>query len=201
MSNKRRTQVGGKMVVLGDAAVGKSSILLRLTKNSFSDFGESTIGAAFLTTTIETDRAAVKLELWDTAGQERYNALAPMFYRNAAAALVVYDITSRSSLERARRWIQELQSQPTQAPMIVLVGNKVDMEHLRQVPTDMAAELAKEFNVTPYECSAKTNVNIQEIFHFVADGLVTKSSNKSPSAQPSSIVLTSNEPEQKKGCC
>jgi len=83
-----------KLVLLGESAVGKSSLVLRFVKDQFDDYRESTIGAAFLTQTICLDDATtVKFEIWDTAGQERYKSLAPMYYRNANCAVVVYDIT------------------------------------------------------------------------------------------------------------
>jgi Ras-related protein Rab-5C len=203
MSNKKRLQnLSSKIVLLGDAAVGKSSIVLRLTKNSFSEYGESTIGAAYVTTSIETETAVVKFELWDTAGQERYNALAPMFYRNAAAALIVYDITSRNSLDRAKRWVTEIQSQP--GTIIVLIGNKVDMENLRQIPKEVAEQYAQEAGVYHFEASAKTNTNIHEIFQYVADKLALQSTGgagaKSNKSNQQTIIVDDNS-EPKKGCC
>ena len=87
-----------KLVLLGDSAVGKSSLVLRFVRGQFFEYQESTIGAAFLTQTVALNDATVKFEIWDTAGQERYHSLAPMYYRGAAAAVVVYDITNRVSV-------------------------------------------------------------------------------------------------------
>jgi len=100
-----------KVVLLGESAVGKSSLVLRFVKREFHEFQESTIGAAFLTQTIQVDDTTVKFEIWDTAGQERYHSLAPMYYRGAQAALIVYDITSRDSFLKAQNWVRELQRQ------------------------------------------------------------------------------------------
>jgi len=86
-----------KLVLLGDSAVGKSSLVLRFVRGQFFEYQESTIGAAFLTQTVALNETTVKFEIWDTAGQERYHSLAPMYYRGAAAAIVVYDITNRVS--------------------------------------------------------------------------------------------------------
>ena len=86
-----------KLVLLGDSAVGKSSLVLRFVRGQFFEYQESTIGAAFLTQTVALNDTTVKFEIWDTAGQERYHSLAPMYYRGAAAAIVVYDITNRVS--------------------------------------------------------------------------------------------------------
>ncbi len=90
-----------KLVLLGESAVGKSSLVLRFVKGQFHEFQESTIGAAFLTQTLVVDDVTVKFEIWDTAGQERYHSLAPMYYRGAQAAIVVYDITNQVKRETA----------------------------------------------------------------------------------------------------
>jgi len=100
-----------KLVLLGESAVGKSSLVLRFVKGQFHEFQESTIGAAFLTQTVCLDDTTVKFEIWDTAGQERYHSLAPMYYRGAQAAIVVYDITNADTFERAKQWVKELQRQ------------------------------------------------------------------------------------------
>ena len=100
-----------KLVLLGDSAVGKSSLVLRFVRGQFFEYQESTIGAAFLTQTVALNDTTVKFEIWDTAGQERYHSLAPMYYRGAAAAIVVYDITNRDTFQRAKQWVKELQRQ------------------------------------------------------------------------------------------
>lgn len=200
--NRRKQFMNCKMVLLGDAAVGKSSIVLRLTKNSFSEYGESTIGAAYVTTTVETENAQVKMEVWDTAGQERYGGLTQMFYRGAAAALVVYDITSRSTFERAKRWVQEVQEQPQQQTLIILVGNKVDMESMRQVPRAQAEAYAQSREVLHMESSAKANMNIHEIFQTLADQL-SKQGNRGNTnkGQKAQSITVDDGPTEKKGCC
>ncbi len=114
-----------KVVLLGESAVGKSSLVLRFVKREFHEFQESTIGAAFLTQTVQIDDTTVKFEIWDTAGQERYHSLAPMYYRGAQAALIVYDITSKESFLKAQNWVRELQRQANANIVIALVGNKL----------------------------------------------------------------------------
>ncbi|KAK1324640.1 Ras-related protein RABF2a [Acorus calamus] len=111
MATTATKSVNAKLVLLGDVGAGKSSLVLRFVKGQFIDFQESTIGAAFFSQTIAVNDATVKFEIWDTAGQERYHSLAPMYYRGAAAAIVVYDITNPISYTRAKKWIQELQAQ------------------------------------------------------------------------------------------
>ncbi|DAA78465.1 TPA_exp: Uncharacterized protein A8136_4441 [Trichophyton benhamiae CBS 112371] len=116
-----------KLVLLGEAAVGKSSLVLRFVNNDFQENKEPTIGAAFLTQKCSLPTRTIKFEIWDTAGQERFASLAPMYYRNAQAALVVYDLTKPSSLIKAKHWVAELQRQASPGIVIALVGNKLDL--------------------------------------------------------------------------
>ncbi|KAL0241973.1 hypothetical protein I308_106147 [Cryptococcus tetragattii IND107] len=116
-----------KLVLLGEAAVGKSSLVLRFTSGDFDENTSPTIGAAFLTQKCRLENRIVKFEIWDTAGQERFHSLAPMYYRNAQAAVVVYDITKAASLEKAKAWVKELQRQANANIVIALVGNKLDL--------------------------------------------------------------------------
>ncbi|WRT64358.1 uncharacterized protein IL334_001290 [Kwoniella shivajii] len=116
-----------KLVLLGEAAVGKSSLVLRFCQGDFNENTSPTIGAAFLTQKCRLENRIVKFEIWDTAGQERFHSLAPMYYRNAQAAVVVYDITKAASLEKAKAWVKELQRQANANIVIALVGNKLDL--------------------------------------------------------------------------
>ena len=133
--SKKAPDCTAKLVLLGESAVGKSSIALRFVRREFVPNQEATIGAAFLARSVSVPNGTVKLEIWDTAGQERYRSLAPMYYRGASGALVVYDITSGESLRKAMSWIKELRSSGDPNIAIVLVGNKCDLDNMRQVPT------------------------------------------------------------------
>lgn len=116
-----------KLVLLGEAAVGKSSLVLRFVNNEFQPNKEPTIGAAFLTQKCRLEDRVLRYEIWDTAGQERFHSLAPMYYRNAQAAVVVYDVTKATSLEKAKTWVKELQRQANPNIVIALAGNKIDL--------------------------------------------------------------------------
>merc|ERR1712022_28908 len=129
-----------KLVLLGDSAVGKSSLVLRFVRGQFFEYQESTIGAAFLTQTVALNDTTVKFEIWDTAGQERYHSLAPMYYRGAAAAIVVYDITNRDTFQRAKQWVKELQRQGNPNIVIALAGNKSDLSTKRKVEPEEAEQ-------------------------------------------------------------
>ncbi|CDO73136.1 hypothetical protein BN946_scf185007.g191 [Trametes cinnabarina] len=159
-----------KLVLLGESAVGKSSLVLRFVKDQFDDYRESTIGAAFLTQTVTLeDQTIVKFEIWDTAGQERYKA--PMYYRNANCAVVVYDITQASSLEKAKSWIRELQRQADPSIVIALCGNKLDLAARRQVTQEEAKKYAEEEGLMWAETSAKTGEGVSEVFTAIAKKL------------------------------
>ncbi|KAI0068001.1 ras-domain-containing protein [Artomyces pyxidatus] len=167
-------QLQFKLVLLGESAVGKSSLVLRFVKDQFDDYRESTIGAAFLTQTVALDDGTtVKFEIWDTAGQERYKSLAPMYYRNANCAVVVYDITQSSSLDKARNWIRELQRQADPSIIIALCGNKSDLAARRQVTQEEAQKYAEEEGLMWAETSAKSGDGVADIFTAIAKKLPT----------------------------
>jgi len=133
-----------KLVLLGEAAVGKSSVVIRFVSNEFQSNKEPTIGAAFLTQKCRLEDRTLRYEIWDTAGQERFHSLAPMYYRNAQAAVVVYDITKAASLEKAKSWVKELQRQANPNIVIALAGNKVDLVQSAAAPTTTTQASAED---------------------------------------------------------
>ncbi|CAJ1331935.1 unnamed protein product [Effrenium voratum] len=169
-----------KLVLLGDASVGKSCLVVRFAKGEFYEYQEPTIGAAFMTQTVSLSSEVVKFEIWDTAGQERYKSLAPMYYRGAAAAVIVFDITSRESFDAAKSWVSELQNTDT---LIALAGNKSDLEATRAVEREMARSYADQMGILYMETSAKSGLNVNEIFHEIAVRLPKQSKEEDSKAR------------------
>lgn len=159
-----------KVVFLGDTAVGKSCLAVRFVRNEFFEFQEPTIGAAFLGKNINLNDKRYKFEIWDTAGQERYRSLAPMYYRGAKAAVIVYDITDEDTFKGAKTWVSEIKKKSNNC-LILLVGNKVDLTNNRKVDINMVKNYVDDNNIIYMESSAKTGLNVEKIFTTIAENI------------------------------
>lgn len=187
-----------KLVLLGDSSVGKSCLVAQFVRGEFHDFQEPTIGAAFLTAQLALDDSSsntIRLEIWDTAGQERYRSLAPMYYRGAAAAIVVFDLTSQESFNGAKSWVKELQRRGDANVIIALAGNKIDVEG-RVVEKEEATAFAEENGIIYMETSAKTAQNVRELFLAVARKLP-----RNEVVQENAGVPLPMPKEAPSGCC
>lgn len=157
-------KIRNKIVLLGDAYVGKTSIAIRFSKNEFNENTESTFGAVYFTHSLIKDNQKLQFDIWDTAGQERFKSLGVLYYKSAKGALVVYDMTNKKSFERAIDWVLELHEKADPDIVIALVGNKCDMEEAREVGKDEAERFAAKHGLLYFECSAKNGVNVKEVF-------------------------------------
>ncbi|CAM8938682.1 unnamed protein product [Rhodiola kirilowii] len=175
---------------------GKTSLVLRFVKGQFYEYQESTIGAAFFTQVISLNEATIKFDIWDTAGQERYHSLAPMYYRGAAAAVVVYDLTSMESFVRAKKWVLELQRQGNPKMVMFLVANKADLQDKRKVSAEEGEQYARENGLSFLEASAKTAQNVNELFYEIAKRL-----EKAQPAKQSGLRLHNRQERRRGFCC
>lgn len=165
-----------KLVLLGDSGVGKSCLVLRYARGHFDANSKVTVGAAFMSHTVTLpDATTYKFEIWDTAGQERYSSLAPLYYRGASAALVVFDITQPDTFAKAQHWVTELQKNTSGGIVIVLVGNKSDLVEHKAVSTEEAQQYADSAGMLYVETSAKTAANVAQTFELVATRLAAAS--------------------------
>eukprot|EP00730_Choanoeca_flexa_P012812 TRINITY_DN4640_c0_g1_i2.p1 TRINITY_DN4640_c0_g1~~TRINITY_DN4640_c0_g1_i2.p1 ORF type:complete len:208 (+),score=41.59 TRINITY_DN4640_c0_g1_i2:325-948(+) len=157
-----------KLCLLGDAGCGKSSIAQQFVHGHCPTVLEPTIGASFLTKTIDVDDKQIKFALWDTAGQEKYRGLAPMYYRGAAAAVIVYDITRRNTFEHVRSWVSELSSMGPAGVMLAIAGNKADLETQRQVTLKEGQDYANSVGALFIETSALKAKGVGQLFQQLA---------------------------------
>lgn len=160
-----------KLVFLGDQSVGKTSVITRFMYDSYDSTYQATIGIDFLSKTMHLEDRTVRLQLWDTAGQERFRSLIPSYIRDSSVAVVVYDVTSRKSFENVNKWIDDVRTERGQNVIVVLVGNKTDLEEERQVTAVEAEARAQELDVMWIETSAKTGHNIKGLFRKIAQAL------------------------------
>jgi len=153
-----------KVVVIGDSGVGKSNLIDRYTKDSFREEMKTTIGVEFGHKTMRIDDKVIKAQIWDTAGQERFRALTRGYYRGALGALLVFSISSRQSFNNCETWLEELMAHADPGILVMLVGNKNDMETQREVQTNEAMSFAQKNKLSFVEASAKDNHGVTEAF-------------------------------------
>lgn len=135
---KPTKRIKTKIVLLGDTSVGKTSLAHRFQKDEMPQNVTSTLGAQFITVTLPDTDAELQFDIWDTAGQERFKSLGSLYYKNAKAAMVVFDITADKSLQRAKEWIAELQQNAEPDIIITLIGNKCDLDDQRAISFQVA---------------------------------------------------------------
>ena len=157
-----------KYIIIGDAAVGKSNLLLRFAQNDFKSEYQLTIGVEFGAKNIELNSKKYRLQIWDTAGQENYRSITRAYYKNSVCAILVYDITNRDSFEHISTWIEDCLAQSPKTVFMVLVGNKSDLNEQRRVTLEEGQQMAKNNNLIFFETSAKSGENVDKIFEVSA---------------------------------
>ncbi|XP_064640522.1 ras-related protein Rab-22A-like [Lineus longissimus] len=189
-----------KICLVGKMGVGKTCIAERFVSETFK-VTETTIGALFMTKTFILDGTVYKFQIWDTAGQEKYRALAPMYYRGAAAAIVVYDITEEDSFNCLKGWIKELQRYGPPNLLVALCGNKCDLGDLREVTFEDAKAFSESCHSIFLETSAKTGQNVNELFIEISRSLPAEIQDKNSSLVRLPSRRTAERQKSSKGCC
>jgi Ras-related protein Rab-6A len=161
-----------KLVFLGDQSVGKTSIITRFMYDNFDRHYQATIGIDFLSKTMYLEDRTVRLQLWDTAGQERFRSLIPSYIRDSSVAVVVYDVSNRTSFLNTSKWVEDVRAERGNDVVICLVGNKTDLGNdKRQVSTEEGEEKARKEGLLFMECSAKAGYNVKSLFRKLATAL------------------------------
>jgi len=174
--------------MLGEGRVGKTSLTLRYVANEFDEHRESTINASYLEKKITTNGQTRNLAIWDTAGQEKFSALAPIYYRDAEGAVLVYDITMKESFPKVEKWLKELRNHAGEDIVLVIAGNKCDKDNERQIKNADAEEYARKNNAKHFETSAKTNKGIGEVFDYLAAEISKKNKLKEGTTKKNEIA-------------
>ena len=202
-----------KVVMVGEPGVGKTSIISRYVLNQFSDIVVSTTGASYATKNFELDKVhKIKFQIWDTAGQERFRSLAKIFYQNASAVVLVYDITQRDTFEKIKEfWIKEIKENAPSDIIIALAGNKSDNYEFEVVTIQEGKDLAKEIQAIYKSTSAMSSKGIEELFESIAKKFIEPFLSCSYSTTPSkeesqkNVAIKKNKhknkKEEKKNCC
>ncbi|XP_049401113.1 ras-related protein RABA4d-like isoform X1 [Solanum stenotomum] len=204
-----------KIILIGDSAVGKSQLLARFARNEFSLDSKATIGVEFQTKTLIVDNKTVKAQIWDTAGQERYRAVTSAYYRGAAGAMLVYDLTKHQSFDHMARWLEELRGHADKNIVIMLIANKCDLGSLRAVPVEDAQEFAERENLFFMETSALQSTNVEgefmtvltEIYKIISKNTLNAAPGadygKSQSLKGTRIIVPGHDSDSggNSGCC
>ncbi|XP_061162861.1 ras-related protein Rab-35-like [Saccostrea echinata] len=195
-----------KLLIIGDSGVGKSSLLLRFSDNTFSGTYITTIGVDFKIRTVDVNGEKVKLQIWDTAGQERFRTITSTYYRGTHGVIVVYDVTSGESFANVKRWLHEI-DQNCDVVNRILVGNKDDDSDRKVVLTQDAQRFADQMGIQLFETSAKENKNVEEMFLAITKLVLAtkKEQMKKAAEQPAESIKLNKKSTGggggKKGCC
>ncbi|XP_077999839.1 ras-related protein Rab-21-like [Glandiceps talaboti] len=197
-----------KVVLLGEGAVGKTSVVLRYVENKFNDKHISTLQASFLTKKLNIGGKRVNLAIWDTAGQERFHALGPIYYRDSNGAVLVYDITDEDSFQKVKNWVKELKKMLGNDICLCIAGNKIDLEKERHVPVAEAEAYAASVGAKHFHTSAKLNKGIEEMLLDLSKRMIERQSDEgirttSGRSQRKTVTIVDDEPQQTGGggCC
>ncbi|XP_041959494.1 ras-related protein Rab-18-B [Alosa sapidissima] len=190
-----------KILIIGESGVGKSSLLLRFTDDTFDPELAATIGVDFKVKTIAIDGNRAKLAIWDTAGQERFRTLTPSYYRGAQGVILVYDVTKRDTFTRLENWLNELETYCTRNDLVkMLVGNKIDKDN-REVDRNEGLKFARKHSMLFIEASAKTRDGVQCAFEELVEKILQTPGLWESSVQKQGVRLTDQNQAAGGGSC
>ena len=153
-----------KFIIIGDSSVGKSNILSVYRDGTFNEKSNPSIGVEFIAKNIEIDDLVFRIQIWDTAGQESFLSMTKVYYKNSSAAFIVYDITEKETFDHVEFWLKELKKEAPDSILCILIGNKNDLNHKREVSYEQGSNFAKKNKMLFFETSAKNKNNIDIIF-------------------------------------
>jgi Ras-related protein Rab-2A len=163
-----------KFIIVGNSAVGKSCLLLRFDEDRFQPIHDVTVGVTFSIKMVQIEGQDVKVQIWDTAGQEIFRSITRSYYRDSACAIIVYDITDRNSFDKLEDWIRDVRNLAPPDCLLVLFGNKLDLEAQRAIRRDQGQELADRHGLYFFETSAATGTNVAEAFNECVTAVYTR---------------------------
>ena len=199
--DEQKTCYNGNIILLGSSNVGKSNMMNQFLRGQFEEACLATIGINILNKLFVFDGKKVKINYYDTAGQERYNSINLTLLRKADGVILVYDITSQESFRKIDFWIQELHNKNRDSKVLMLVGNKTDLDNERKVSFQQGEKKANEIGCPFMETSAKTNHNIKECFEKASRILYLKKSEEDDDDQNNVFSLAFDSQKKKGGCC
>ncbi|KAH3666939.1 hypothetical protein OGAPHI_003389 [Ogataea philodendri] len=188
-----------KLLLVGDSGVGKSCLLLRFVDDKFNSSFITTIGIDFKIKTIDLNGSKIKLQVWDTAGQERFRTITTAYYRGAMGIIIVYDVTDENSFESVKKWYQTVNQHAKDEAQLFLVGNKCEDSESRQVSEKQGELLAEELGLPFMEASAKSGLNVNEVFYKLASLILEK--NGDDLAAPADKLNVNQQSTTSSSCC
>ena len=203
------TEMIFKIIIIGDLASGKTNILSKYLTNTFEPNSTPTIGVEMKVKDFKIKEDLVKAQFWDTAGQEKYDSLTTSYYKGAKGALIVYDITQKSSFDKIESLLKKLRDNSNKNVSVILVGNKCDLEDNREVLKEDGEELAQKLKIKFMEVSAKTGENLDKLFQNLIDEVYEKYNKEFKSFASIEFMddnkninlNNNNNPGKKKKCC
>ena len=207
MADEEEYEMMAKVILIRDSSVGKTNIMSKYLKNQFNENSKATVGVEFGSKLFKLNGHNIKAQIWDTAGQEKYKAITGAYYKGSKGAFVVYDITRKETFESVDKWINDLKSSGDPKLIIIIIGNKCDLEEKREILKEQGEEKAKSFGCAFLETSALSGDNIDKGFEMMISEIFKKYGNDSNEddelggVEKGEDIKLDKKENQKKSCC